>query len=80
MNSAEFERLVAMYVRKIQRGEAVTLPIAVKNPGGSVTPLDDDSRAKVEAAKRCGEEVVDLYMIAADTDPALLEKLRRERD
>ena len=57
------ERLVQIYEERLRTGVAVTYPVLVRKADGRYSPLDEDDRAKVEAAKRCGADSVWAYVI-----------------
>ena len=70
------ESLVQIYEERLRKGVAVTYPVLVRKADGRHSPLDEDDRAKVEAAKRCGADSVWAYVID-DPGPEKLQELRR---
>ena len=78
-DDAAEERLVEHYFNMLREGKPVAMPLLVQKADGRYTPLDQHDRAKVVAAKRCGEETIPAYVIQ-DPGPEQLEKVRRERE
>jgi hypothetical protein len=72
-----YERLVRAYVGQFRAGKGIPMPILIKGPTGRTRLLDEDARARVEAARRCGLDDVRGYVID-DPGPEALEELRRD--
>jgi hypothetical protein len=79
-----FEERVRYWVRLMEQGKPVPMPVLVRPAGGGkAVPLRDDDRAKLEALKRTGDddETVEAYVIdEKDVTPEQLEQLRKELD
>jgi hypothetical protein len=75
VNTEHYVLLVALYTDMIRAGKPLKMPVLVRGADGRVTPLDDVSRAKVEAAVGCDMDVKG-YVLEG-TDPEKLDGLRR---
>jgi hypothetical protein len=76
-----FEERVRHWVRVMERGQPVPMPVVVKTADGRLVSLGMDDRARVEAAKRVGIEDVRCCVLKEEAcTPEQLEGLAKDLD
>jgi hypothetical protein len=76
MDEHDYETLVSLYEDMIRAETPVECPILVRGADGRFTPLEEVSRAKVEAALRCNINVE--ACVIEEADPEKLDRLREQ--
>jgi hypothetical protein len=72
------ERLVQLYLEQMRNGVGIPAALLVRTSSDDrFLTIDEESRAKVEAAVRSGGRTIDAYIID-DPGPEKLRELRRE--
>jgi hypothetical protein len=73
------EERIQYWMRQIQQGKGMPMPVSVRRADGTVYPLGDEDRCKMEAAMRLGEKSVNTYVIKEEnTTPEKLADLRKK--
>jgi hypothetical protein len=73
------ERQIRMYMDDMRRGRGISMPIVMNDADDRYLTVDLDSYHKIEAARRCGLETLEAYVLD-NLGPEALARLRQELD